>query len=92
MPKFTEDGEAWVERYERERLVELAFENHRVWDVRRWKKGPQYFRNIQVATISSSLKLSRTTVSRQWDDKYYFYPIPQTELKKNPNLTQNQGW
>ena len=92
MPKFTEDGEAWVERYERERLVELAFENHRFWDVRRWKKGPQYFRNIQVATISSSLKLSRTTVSRQWDDKYYFYPIPQTELKKNPNLTQNQGW
>ena len=92
MPKFTEDGEAWVERYERERLVELAFENHRFWDVRRWKKGPQYFRNIQVATISSSLKLSRTTVSRQWDDKYNFYPIPQTELKKNPNLTQNQGW
>ena len=92
MPKFTEDGEAWVERYERERLVELAFENHRFWDVRRWKKGSQYFRNIQVATISSSLQLSRTTVTRQWDDKYYFYPIPQTELKKNPNLTQNQGW
>ncbi|MBO6082109.1 MAG: RagB/SusD family nutrient uptake outer membrane protein [Bacteroidales bacterium] len=92
MPKFTEDGEAWIERYERERLVELAFENHRFWDVRRWKKGPQYFKNIQVATISSSLQLSRTTVSRQWDDKYYFYPIPQTELKKNPNLTQNQGW
>ena len=92
MPKFTEDGEAWVERYERERLVELAFENHRFWDVRRWKKGPQYFKNIQVATISSSLMLSRTTVTRQWDDKYYFYPIPQTELKKNPNLTQNQGW
>ncbi len=92
MPKFTEDGEAWIERYERERLVELAFENHRFWDVRRWKKGPQYFKNIQVASISSSLQLSRTTVSRQWDDKYYFYPIPQTELKKNPNLTQNQGW
>ncbi|MBR5100004.1 MAG: RagB/SusD family nutrient uptake outer membrane protein [Bacteroidales bacterium] len=92
MPKFTEDGEAWVERYERERLVELAFENHRFWDVRRWKKGPQYFKNIQVATISRSLELSRTTVTRQWDDKYYFYPIPQTELKKNSNLTQNQGW
>ncbi len=92
MPKFTEDGQAWVERYERERLVELAFENHRFWDVRRWKKGPQYFKDIQVATISSFLQLSRTTVTRQWDDKYYFYPIPQTELKKNPNLTQNQGW
>ena len=92
MPKFTEDGDAWVERYERERLVELAFENHRFCDVRRWKKGDKYFRNIQVANISSDLKLSRSTVTRQWDDKYYFYPIPQTELKKNPNLTQNPGW
>ena len=92
MPKFTEDGAAWVARYERERLVELAFENHRFWDVRRWKKGPEYFRTIQVANSNSSLQLTRSTVNRQWDDKYYFYPIPQTELKKNPNLTQNQGW
>ena len=92
MPEFTEDGDAWVERYERERLVELAFENHRFWDVRRWKKGSEYFKNIKVANISSSLVLTRSTVTRQWDDKYYFYPIPQTELKKNSKLTQNQGW
>ena len=92
MPEFTEDGEAWVARYERERMVELAFENHRFWDVRRWKKGPQYFRSVNVASISSNLVLTRSTVSRQWDDKYYFYPIPMTELKKNPNLTQNAGW
>lgn len=92
MPKFKEDGEAWVKRYERERLVELAFENHRFWDVRRWKKGPEYFKNIQVATISSSLQLTRSTVTRQWEDKYYFYPIPQSELMKNPNLSQNPGW
>ena len=92
MPAFTEDGDAWVERYERERAVELAFENHRFWDVRRWKKGAQYFRSIQVASISSNMLLSRSTVTRQWDDKYYFYPIPQSERKKNPNLTQNAGW
>ncbi|MBQ5456088.1 MAG: RagB/SusD family nutrient uptake outer membrane protein, partial [Prevotella sp.] len=92
MPKFTEDGAEWVKRYERERLVELAFENHRFWDVRRWKKGAQYFKNIQTATISSGLILSRSTITRQWDDKFNFYPIPQSELKKNPNLTQNPGW
>jgi len=93
MPKFTEDGEAWVERYERERLVELAFENHRFWDVRRWKKGPQYFRTIQVASISADKKLTRSELTRQWNDKYYFYPIPQSELKKNPNLAPNNpGW
>ena len=92
MPKFTEDGEAWIARYERERAVELAFENHRFWDVRRWKKGAQYFKTVQVANISANLQLTRSTVTRQWDEKYNFYPIPQSELKKNPNLTQNQGW
>ena len=92
MPKFTEDGAEWVERYERERLVELAFENHRFWDVRRWKKGAQYFKEVQVAEISASMQLTRSTVKRQWDDKYNFYPIPQTENKKNPNLGQNPGW
>ena len=92
MPKIKDDGDAWVARYERERMVELAFENHRFWDVRRWKKGAQYFKTIQVANISSNLMLTRSTVTRQWDDKYYFYPIPQSELKKNPNLTQNAGW
>ena len=92
MPEFTENGAEWVERYERERLVELAFENHRFWDVRRWKKGAQYFKDVQVAQISATMQLTRSTVKRQWDDKYYFYPIPQTENKKNPNLGQNPGW
>ena len=92
MPKFQEDGEAWVERYERERLVELAFENHRFWDVRRWKKGSQYFKTVKVAKISNNLILSRSVNTRQWDDKFNFYPIPQSEMKKNPNLTQNYGW
>jgi hypothetical protein len=92
MPNFKEDGQAWVERYERERLVELAFENHRFWDVRRWKKGAKYFKTIQVANISNSLILSRTSVTRQWDEKYNLYPIPQSEIKKNPNLEQNPGW
>ena len=92
MPKFTEDGAAWVERYERERLVELAFENHRFWDVRRWKKGDKYFKSVEVANISASKQLTRSTVTRQWEDKYYLYPIPQTEIKKNPALGQNPGW
>ena len=92
MPEFKEDGADWVKRYERERLVELAFENHRFWDVRRWKKGPEYFKTIKVANISGNKQLTRSTVTRQWDDKYYFFPIPQTEIKKNPALGQNPGW
>ncbi|SDB79719.1 SusD family protein, partial [Bacteroides ovatus] len=30
--------------------------------------------------------------TRNWDDKMYLYPIPQTEYYKNPNLGQNTGW
>lgn len=92
MPEFTEDGDAWVERYRRERLVELAFENHRFWDVRRWKEGPKYFENVKAASISSDLVLSRTPLSRKWDNKYYLFPIPQSEIQKNSKLTQNPGW
>ena len=92
MPKFKEDGDAWVERYERERLVELAFENHRFWDVRRWKKAGQYFKTVNVATITGDGTLTRSTEDRVWDDKFYLFPIPHSELNKNPNLSQNPGW
>lgn len=29
---------------------------------------------------------------RKWDDKYYFLPLPQTEILLNENLKQTQGW
>ena len=92
MPKFKEDGDAWVARYERERLVELAFEDHRFWDVRRWKKGEQYFKNIVAASISSDLVLTREIHTRTWDEKYNLFPIPQSEIQRNPKLEQNPGW
>ena len=94
MPEFTEDGgEAWVKRYERERLVELAFENHRFWDVRRWKKGGEYFKNVAVATLTDGGNtLTRTIKARNWDEKYNLFPIPQSEILINSKLTQNPGW
>ncbi|HET7733982.1 MAG TPA: RagB/SusD family nutrient uptake outer membrane protein, partial [Paludibacter sp.] len=35
--------EAFIERVKNERRVELCFEGHRFWDVRRWKDGEKYF-------------------------------------------------
>lgn len=93
MPEFSGNAN-WEERYMRERMVELAFENHRFWDVRRWKKG-QLFSSVKLADLTMTngeLQLTRTTSERKWDDKYYLYPIPQSELQKNSNLTQNPGW
>ncbi|HBE41132.1 MAG TPA: RagB/SusD family nutrient uptake outer membrane protein [Bacteroidales bacterium] len=31
-------------------------------------------------------------LTRAWEDKHYYYPIPKTDVLKNPNLTQNPGW
>ena len=45
-----------------------------------------------VAADDGTINYARNTISRQWDDKMYLFPIPQTELMKNPNLTQNPGW
>lgn len=87
-------------RYENERFVELAFEGHRMFDVRRWMKAPQYFKDIKVMEITKNGDdLSFNTVvnpsyitARQWNDKMYFWPIPQAEVLKSGNLTQNPGW
>lgn len=32
------------------------------------------------------------TIKRKWDNKDYFYPIPETDRLTNPNLEQNPGW
>jgi hypothetical protein len=31
-------------------------------------------------------------IARKWDDKMYYYPIPQVDLQRNPALGQNPGW
>ena len=98
MPDFpiTLSNDAFWAKYENERMVELAFEGHRFWDVRRWKEAPTYFKNILEMKLTKAedgtITYTRNTVSRQWDDKMYFFPIPQTEIMKNKNLTQNPGW
>jgi hypothetical protein len=97
IPAFESDmsNDKFWEKYKNERMVELAFENHRFWDVRRWKEADKYFKNIvemQITQDGDGFKYTRNTVSRQWDDKMYLFPIPQAEIMKNPNLTQNPGW
>ena len=94
MPEFS-GSENFEERYMRERMVEFAFEDHRFWDVRRWKKGNEFFSNIAVADLrleNGDVILNRAVKTRQWNDKYYLYPIPQSEIQKNSKLKQNPGW
>jgi starch-binding outer membrane protein, SusD/RagB family len=34
----------------------------------------------------------RSEVNKNWQDHYYLYPIPESDLLTNPNLVQNPGW
>jgi len=34
----------------------------------------------------------QSNIARTWDDKNYYYPIPQVDILANPNLKQNPGW
>lgn len=79
----------------KERMAELAFEDHRFWDIRRWKIGQETTKIKRVTIEKKGDEYSfeyHTTTDRIWDDKMYFYPIPQSEMYKNPNLRQNAGW
>ncbi|MBO9592573.1 MAG: RagB/SusD family nutrient uptake outer membrane protein [Niabella sp.] len=83
---------------QRERLIELAFEGQRFWDIRRWKTALQYW----------SLPPTLWTTTGATSDQYYvpfvygaprtvtfrdyLYPIAQSDIRANTNLVQTYGW
>ena len=85
-------------KYENERFVELAIEGLRFFDVRRWKEADKYFTNIRGLEITKNAdgtftETPKTVQTRQWQDKMYLFPIPQSEILKSGGvLTQNPGW
>ncbi|WP_205686972.1 RagB/SusD family nutrient uptake outer membrane protein [Chitinophaga rhizosphaerae] len=87
-------------RIRHERRVELALENLRYFDTRRWKiaeqtdGGPFYGMNVEAGTKLADLVFYQRTVfeRRIFRKSYYLHPIPQSEIDRDPNLVQNPGW
>jgi hypothetical protein len=87
-----------------ERRIELAFEDHRYWDVKRWKLATTLFSSatnpIKRMTITrnattgvKTYTVSNLPVTRNFIDKHYLFPLPLTELTKPGNkMIQNPGW
>ncbi|RVU00981.1 RagB/SusD family nutrient uptake outer membrane protein [Mucilaginibacter limnophilus] len=82
-----------------ERRVELAFEEHRYWDIRRWKiaadlaKNPLHGLRITRSEVVGSINGTKVEVLKPFfETKMYLYPISQAERDKNKNLIQNPGW
>lgn len=83
-------------RIRHERRVELAFETHRFWDLRRWRIG------TQEGTAAYGMKVTKSgTVytyekflleNRVYRPAFDLFPIPQSEREKDKALMQNPGY
>lgn len=90
--------QALRKRIHNERQVELCFEEHRFYDVRRWKEGESTFgrpvngmRSTQSSPGAFTYE-SFVVETRVFTSKNYLFPISQTELNKASNLKQNPGY
>lgn len=98
MPDFSAgmSKDEFREKLRNERRVELAFEDHRFWDIRRWQVGPSttdiYGMEITRNSDGSFNYQRKLVEERAWQDRMYHYPIPQSELYINESLGQNPGW
>lgn len=92
------DKDEFITRLQNEWRVEFAFEDHRFWDVRRWKIADSTQRELYGVRIEKQSDgtfnyYKNLYETRKWRDCMYLYPIPQNELYKNTNLNpQNTGW
>lgn len=103
MPGFpsTLNKKQFREKLRRERAVELAYEDHRFWDIRRWliadnegvMKGAMYGLQLSAVTGAPGKVHYKPYVfeNRLWSDRSYLHPIKQTEIDKGYML-QNPGW
>jgi hypothetical protein len=108
MPAFNGGmGQAALrEEYRNERHIEMAFEEQRFFDVRRWMIAPEVLSEpaggINIYAEGDS-PIDRSTwhnyryevhsvQDRTWDDKLYFMPISRDEVNRNLKLEQNPGY
>ncbi|MDP4187739.1 MAG: RagB/SusD family nutrient uptake outer membrane protein [Bacteroidota bacterium] len=85
------------QRIQDERRVELAFEGHRFWDVRRWKIASQtdnaIMHGTELTKTASGLTYKTIVVRKHnFADKMYLWPLPESEVSKNAQLLQNPGY
>lgn len=115
MPQYSGLSQAdLLDRIHNERRIELSFEDHRMWDLRRWKAyegataNPSYditnsakqlltLYGVKITGTAANpvftYGLAETVNSRTFiSPKNYLFPIPNSEVKRAPNLGQNPGW
>ncbi|WP_457270889.1 RagB/SusD family nutrient uptake outer membrane protein [Pedobacter sp. UYEF25] len=93
--------DAFEKKYRNERRIELAFEEHRFFDVRRWKildKTDNFVTGMRITKSGSTLTYNRFKFADRncSSTKWLMYPIDQGEVDKVIGFSgtnwQNPGW
>lgn len=99
MPPVTASGEKLRDKIRNERRVELAFEGHRFFDVRRWciadetENRDLLAMNIQKQADGSKTYEVTMLLKRSFLEQHKLVPIPRTEIDKSEgSLVQNPGY
>ena len=80
-----------------ERTIELAFEGHRFWDLRRWKTAeiemnqPVYGWDVGQSEASLYYK-PKILFNQVFKTRDYFWPLKELDVLVNRNLVQSPGW
>lgn len=99
MPPVTASGDKLRDKIRNERRVELAFEGHRFFDVRRWGIADEtenrdlLAMNIQKKDDGTKTYEITLLLKRSFLEQHYLVPIPRTEIDKSEkSLVQNTGY
>lgn len=93
---LTKDGMRDI--IQKERMIELSFEDQRYHDLRRWKLADKYFNGpvqgffVDGKTPEDYYKLQTLATMKFVSPRDYLFPINVYELNNNPKLIQNPGW
>lgn len=96
-PTKPESYEGFRDIVRQERMIELALEGQRFWDLRRWNLAVEYFNkpmrswDIEQEKTEDYYKL-RTYYIRDFSKRDNLWPLKTNDLIVNPNLKQNPGW
>jgi starch-binding outer membrane protein, SusD/RagB family len=78
-----------------ERRIELCFETHRYWDLRRWGLIDQINTDLYGVEITKVNDTTFTYTSKKVESREYqsiYNPLPYEEVIKMSNVGQNDGW
>lgn len=99
LPDITATGNELLKKIQHERKIELAFEDHRFYDVRRWKIAEQTdnvnaegIKIIKKADGTKSYEIVFVDNRKFVAPNHYLLPIPNSEIRKNDKLVQNPGY